>query len=65
MAADSGEWRAMLAPLLTTAEYPEEVDVYAVVTVTTDGEIELRTNMAGGHLRQILLSVIPGADDGD
>jgi hypothetical protein len=58
--ATPGEWKAVLAPMLATAERAEDVNVYAVITQNTRGQVELRSNMPDGALRDLLRLVMPG-----
>ena len=58
--ATPGEWKALLAPMLSTADSAEDVNGYLVIAVNKRGQVELRTNMADGDIRRMLLLVMPG-----
>jgi hypothetical protein len=62
--ATPGEWKALLAPMLATAEAAEDVRGYLVITMNAGGQIEMRTNMPDPVVRQLMLTVIPEADGG-
>jgi hypothetical protein len=58
--ATPGEWRALLAPMLSITGSAEELRHYVVVAVSADARVELRTNMPDGPLGAILRMVTPG-----
>jgi hypothetical protein len=57
--ATPGEWKALLAPMLATADRAEDVCGYVVIGLSGSGEVELRTNMPDETVRAILLLVMP------
>jgi predicted secreted protein len=56
--ATTGEWKALLAPMLTCAGSAGEVRGYVVVAVGTE-DVELRTNLPDDALRALLQMVMP------
>jgi len=62
--ATPGEWKALLAPMLVSAQAAEDLHVYVVIAQNTRGEIELRTNMPDCELRSLLHFVSPGCSHG-
>lgn len=58
-AATPGEWKALLAPMLSVAGSAEEVRAYIVIAVSADDQVELRTNLPDGVLRPLLQMVMP------
>jgi hypothetical protein len=58
--ATPGEWKAVLAPMLTSAASAEDVNVYVVITQNMSGEVELRTNVPDPALCRLLRLVTPG-----
>lgn len=54
-----GEWKALLAPMLSVAGSAEEVRAYIVIAVSADDQVELRTNLPDGVLRPLLQMVMP------
>jgi hypothetical protein len=54
-----GEWKALLAPMLSVAGSAEEVRGYIVIAVSADDRVELRTNMPDDALRALLQLVMP------
>jgi hypothetical protein len=59
--ATAGEWKALLAPMLTTVGSAEELRGYIVIGVSRDDFVELRTNFPDDALAVILRMVMPGA----
>jgi hypothetical protein len=62
--ATSGEWKALLAPMLSITGSAEELRGYIVVAVSADDQVELRTNMPDAPLRAVLRMVTPGGGHG-
>lgn len=58
--ATPGEWKALLAPMLKIAASAEDLRCYAVIGISADDRVELRTNMPDGPLRAVLQMVTPG-----
>jgi hypothetical protein len=58
--ATAGEWKAVLAPLLTTADSAEDVHGYLVITVNKAELLEMRTNMPDETVRTLMLLMMPG-----
>lgn len=62
--ATPGEWKALLAPMLSIAGSAEDLRCYVVVAVSADDRIELRTNLPDVPLGAILRMVTPEAGRG-
>lgn len=62
--ATAGEWKALLAPLLTTAGGAEDIHGYLVITVNKADLLEMRTNMPDETVRALMRLMTSGGDGG-
>jgi hypothetical protein len=62
--ATAGEWKAALAPLLTTAGSAENIHGYLVITVNKADLLEMRTNMPDETVRALMQLMMPGGNGG-
>lgn len=60
--ATSGEWKALLAPMLVTTCSAEDLEACIVISVSVRGEVELRGNLGDEDTARLLRLVMPGGD---